>query len=166
MHLNNVPGYIKDKRIEVERVMRRYAAAATEAEREAERLRALANDSHAPVQEHRRALAEHPAALKHAKDVRALAAAESLVFDAIEKMLQEAGDSTKFEHLEVNTAGHDVATVNAKLTELDKQIHAIQTAYVPRSREQIELEVSALGRAFERGVKFQSGGKMIFPTDF
>jgi hypothetical protein len=164
MRLKDVPPFVKDKQIEVGRLVRRYGAAAIEAEREAERLRLIANNSHAPTEEHRQAKERFPAALQHAKEVRALAAAEQKVFDSIEKLLEEASDSAKFEKVEVDTSGYTLESAYAKLKEIDAQLHAIATAFTPHSRAEIELYVAVLGRAFERGIKFQ-GDKMIFPVD-
>jgi hypothetical protein len=164
MRLSSVPPFVKDRRIEIERVSRRYAAAAIEAEREAERLRLLANNSHAPTEEHRQANERFPPALQHAKEVRALASAEQKVFDAIERLIQSDTIEFESEPVAVDTAGYDWATVNARLAEIDRELHELTTAFTPHSRAEIELYVSLLGRAFERGIKFQ-GDKMIFPVD-
>jgi hypothetical protein len=168
MHENNIPTFVLRRLRALEQSVKRFTAAAVEAEREAERLRILANTQRTP-KETEAAQKAFFDALAHAKEVRSLANVEKLVHDGCEALIKEADNRCKIEDAATDPAGRDLAAVNAQLAELDKQIHAITVAYVPPSRAEIEAYVAEVGAAFERGVDMRSvGGRLQtrWSTDF
>jgi hypothetical protein len=168
MHDNNIPTFVLRRLRALAADAKRFEEAATEAEREAERRRVLANTGRNTEETKARQQA-FDAAREHALQVRALANAERRTHDGCEALIKQADNRCKIEEVVTDTAGRDLPMVRARLKELDKEIRALEVAFVPATREQIAAYVSRVGAKFERGMDLRvSGGELQtrFPVDF
>jgi hypothetical protein len=160
MKLDSVPRHMLQKLLELDDCARKFTEAAVKAEREAERLRQLCNNSRAPTEEHRAANRDFPAAFEHSKRISALARAEQAALDGCKAWIDRLDHHAIFSVVTIDTSGYDLASTYTRLQEIDDRVREVTSAPTPKGREWWAEYVSRRGRAGEFAIH---GERVFYP---